>query len=304
MNRPRIIGSYALVVLLFGSAFPAIDVAVEAAPPLLLAAGRYYCSAALLLGYASVRTEDWLPRTAGDRTAVLAGGTLLIGASGMVFVALTYTTAGVVAIVLSLIPILTVLFGWVLLPGDRPSARGLAGVGLAFVGVVLVLDPASAAPTDATVIGGGIVLLTAIVITVGTIVVSRTNHPMSVLPLTGWTMLVGATIQLVAGVAVGESLAAVRPTTPALVAFGYLVVFASAVGFVVYFHLLDELGPLQVSTTRYLTPVVAVGVSWALLDEPVRATVVVGFVVILLGFVLLENRELAAELAKYRGAAR
>lgn len=127
---------------------------------------------------------------------------------------------------------------------------------------------------------------------------------MSVLPLTGWTMLGGATIQLVTGLAVGESLAAVRPTTPALVAFGSLVVFASAVGFVVYFHLLDELGPLQVSTTRYLTSVVAVGVSWALLDEPVRATVVVGFVVILLGFVLLENRELAAELAKYRGASR
>jgi drug/metabolite transporter (DMT)-like permease len=49
---------------------------------------------------------------------------------------------------------------------------------------------------------------------------------------------------------------------------------------------------------------VAVAVGWLLLGEPILTSAVVGFGVILLGFLLLREKEIVAEVSKYRGAGR
>lgn len=303
MSRVRNLGLFLLVTVLFGAVFPAIKVGLADVPPLLFAAARYYLSAALLLGYALSTTDRWRPRTRGDRTAVLAGGTLFIGGTGLSFVGLQFTTSGVGAIVFSLIPILTVLAAWVLLPEERPDRRGLLGVVVGFVGVAIVVRPDPAA-LGTSVVGELLVLSSAAGVALGTVLVRRSRPTMSVVALTGWAMAVGATVQLGFALALGESLAAVRPTLSALVALVYLAVVGGAVGFVVYFTLLERLGPLEINLIAYLVPIVTVAIGWAFLDEPVVPAMVAGFLVVLVGFGLLTDREIAAELARLRGAGR
>jgi len=63
-------------------------------------------------------------------------------------------------------------------------------------------------------------------------------------------------------------------------------------------------GALKANLVTYLTPVVALVLGWLLLGERVEAVTLLGFAVIAAGFVLLESRELAAELAKYRSLYR
>lgn len=111
-----------------------------------------------------------------------------------------------------------------------------------------------------------------------------------------------ATVQLGFALALGESLAAVRPTVSALVALLYLAVVGGAIGFVIYFTLLERLGPLEIDPIAYLVPIVTVAIGWAFLDEPVVPAMVASFLVVLMGFVLLTDREIAAELARFRGA--
>lgn len=303
MSRVRNLGLFLLVTVLFGAVFPAIKVGLADVPPLLFAAARYYLSAALLLGYALSTTDRWRPRTRGDRTAVLAGGTLFIGGTGLSFVGLQFTTSGVGAIVFSLIPILTVLAAWVLLPEERPDRRGLLGVVVGLVGVAIVVRPDPAA-LGTSVVGELLVLSSAAGVALGTVLVRRSRPTMSVVALTGWAMAVGATVQLGFALALGESLDAVRPTASALVALVYLAVVGGAVGFVVYFTLLERLGPLEINLIAYLVPIVTVAIGWAFLDEPVVPAMVAGFLVVLVGFGLLTDREIAAELARLRGAGR
>jgi len=45
----------------------------------------------------------------------------------------------------------------------------------------------------------------------------------------------------------GESLSAAEFTVPALVAIAYLSVLASAVGYLIYFDLLDRLGAIEIN---------------------------------------------------------
>lgn len=70
-------------------------------------------------------------------------------------------------------------------------------------------------------------------------------------------------------------------------------------------------GWVELPAGRLLSPeavhhidVAAVTAGWVLLDQPVAADSLVGFLVIVAGFALLKERELAAELAHLRGATR
>lgn len=300
----RDVGLFFVIVVLFGAAFPAIKVGIEYFPPLLLAAGRYYLSGILLVGYAALTHRYWRPRVWKDWIAVFAGGVLFIGGTGLTFVGIQFTTSGVAAIIFSLVPILTVLIGWALLPMERISRRGILGILVGFVGVALVVRPNPGGLADATLLGDSLVFLAAVSVTLGTVIVRRTHSPMSVVALTGWAMVLGATVQVAFSVGLGESLSAVRLTRTALWVFGYLSILAGGLGFVIYFDLLERVGVLEVNLVTYLNPIVALIIGAVFLHEPIGLLSIVGFLVVFLGFALVRNKELAAELAKYRGAAR
>lgn len=304
MIRTRTLEAFLLVTLLFGTAFPAIKAGLAYLPPLLFAAARYALAAVVLVGYALATTDRWRPRTRREWAAVAGGGVFLIGGTGLNFVGQQFTTSGVAAIIFSLTPVLTVLLAWLVLPDERPTRRGLAGVVVGFVGVAIVVRPTPDALVDPTVVGRSLIVLGTISITIGTVLVRRIHAAMPIPALTGWSMAIGATIQLGFAAALGESVAigSVEPAAVAIVV--YLAVFAGAFGFVLYFWLLQRVGPLEANLVTYVNPVVALVTGWLLLDEAIQPAAIAGFLVIAVGFGLLKNRELAAELTRYRGAAR
>jgi len=65
-------------------------------------------------------------------------------------------------------------------------------------------------------------------------------------------------------------------------------VLASAVAYVIYFTLLDRLGPFEINLVSYVVPVVATVTGAVLLAEPVTALTIAGFAVIVVGFGLLK----------------
>jgi drug/metabolite transporter (DMT)-like permease len=304
MDSRRTLLVFIVITVLFGTTFPAIKAGLDFFPPLLFATFRYALSGLVLLSYAAARMEYWRPRSRRDWTGVLAGGVLFIGGTGLTFVGQQFITSGVAAILVSLSPILTVLFGWVLLPAERLSRRGMAGVVVGFVGVALVVRPTVATLLDPAGVGKILVLVATFSVTLGTVLVRRVQAPLPIPALTGWSMLVGATLQAGGSVIAGESLAAVRLTPLSVATVLYLGVLAGAVAFGLYFWLLARVGALEANLVTYLTPPVTLAVGWLVLDEAVGLEALVGFAVIAVGFVLLRERDLAARLAKYRGPAR
>jgi drug/metabolite transporter (DMT)-like permease len=304
MSAYRDGGLFVVLSVLWGSSFVAIKAGLAHIPPVLFASLRYDVAGVLLLGYAALATDRWLPRSRADWVEVLVGSVLLIAAyNAFLFVGEQGVTSGVAAILVATSPILTTGFSRLLLPGNRLTPLGLVGLTCGFVGVVLVAVPDSGAVAVGDLVAPGLVFLAAVSVALGSVLIERTDGDIGTEGAVAWSFLLGAALMHVASVGLPtESVGALSATTEAVVALAYLAVLASVVGYVIYFRLLDRLGAVDINLVSYAAPVVAAVAGWLVLGETLEPLTVVGFAVIALGFALLKRRALAERSRTLRRA--
>ncbi|WP_164974781.1 DMT family transporter [Halegenticoccus tardaugens] len=280
--------AFLLVSTLLGFGYVAIKAGLAFFPPLLFAAFRIDIAAALLLAYVVLRTDGWRPTTGRDARAILAGGALVVFASNaFLFLGQQYTTSGVAAIIYGLDPVLATALAAFLLPAERLSRAGVAGLVVGLIGVTIVVQPNPSDLLGGDLEGEELVLLAATSIATGSVLVRRAGSSIPATAQTAWSMALAAPAMHAASLLAGESFAAVRLTETALVAMVYIGVFSTAIAYALYFELIDDVGPARASLVQYVIPIFAVLGGWALLGERLPPEAAVGFLLVFLGFVLL-----------------
>lgn len=281
---------FALLAVVWGSSFVAIETGLQTLPPVLFAALRYDIAGAVLLAVVAVlglRRDDfqWRPATRTDWTLVGVGGVFMFGLYlALVFTGQGYVTSGVSAVVLSLKPVATPVFALALLPNERFDALELAGILLALLGVVVVADPTS---LGGSTVGIGLLLVGAFIFAFASVVTQRLRTTLPALSQQAWMMAVGALVLHATSAAI-HGWPSVSLTRPAVVSLVYLAVVVSIGGYIIYFDLLDRIGANEVNLVNYAVPVVATLFGALLLGEPITDATVSGFLVIVAGFVLLK----------------
>ena len=280
---------FGLIAAIWGLSFVAIKAGLDAFPPVLFAAFRHDLASVLLLGYAAASSHRWLPRTRSDLELIAIGAALMIGGHfSLLFVGQQYVPSALGAILLSLTPILTALFAVALLPGERMRPHGAVGLALGFLGVLVIANPSPGALGD-QLLGVLLLLGSAASFSLGAVWAKRYTPSLPLVSLQAWMMLAGAAVlHAISYARPAETLAAVRWTAESAAALVYLGVFASAVGFLVYFRLMDLVGPSETSLVNYATPAVTAVAGWALLGEQLSVLTVAGFGLILAGFLLVK----------------
>jgi drug/metabolite transporter (DMT)-like permease len=285
----------ALVSVLFGGTFVATKAGLAHLPPLLFVALRYDVAAVVLGGYVLFTRSgaELRPRTRGDVASILATGLVVLGlTNALLFVGQTDATSAVGAILFSLNPILTPVFAAVLLADERLSLRGGAGLAVGLLGVALVVNPDPAMFTDG---GIGKVLLFGGAVTgaLGSVLIRWSDGDLDSTVRTAWGLPLGAALCHVLSLGAGESVGAVQWGLPALLALGYVGVFAGAVAYVAYFDLLDRAGATHANLVFYVVPVVSTLGGWALLGETIAPMAGVGFLVVFAGFAILGSESIS-----------
>lgn len=89
---------------------------------------------------------------------------------------------------------------------------------------------------------------------------------------------------------VGEWLTDIVWTTRAVLSLVYLSTAVSIGGYVLYFGLIRRIGSNRTALMAYLAPIIAGLTGFVLLGEMLEDLTVVGFVVIFVGFAIIEQR--------------
>ncbi|MFC6768232.1 DMT family transporter [Natrinema soli] len=302
MSRYRTIGLFLTLATLWGAAFVAISAGLSYIPPVLFAALRYDVAGVVMLGYAAVAVDRWRPRNGAEWRQVAVGAVLLIAAyHAFLFVGQQHTTAAAAAILVSLSPVLSTGFARALVPADALSPVGVVAVvvGLAGVAVIVRPDPSNLLATG--IVAKGLVFCAAAAFALGSVLTRRFDTSLPIETMEAWSMLGGTLMLHLVSVAIREPLepaAWIRPE--AIGALAYLSLGASAIGFLVYFDLLERLGAVEINMVSYVAPIVTAVVGWLYLGEVVDTATLLGFGLIAVGFCLVKRRAIRREFGHVR----
>ena len=302
MSRYRNLALFLLLAAIWGSAFMAIKAGLDAGfPPVLFAAVRYDIAGVLMLGYAWWVLDDPVPRGRDQWATVAVGAVLLIAAyHAFLFIgeADDAVTSGSAAVLVSLSPVLTTGFARALVPSERLEVLGLFGLLLGLIGAVVLANPDPNALLSGGMGAKLLIVAAAASFALGSVLTRRIDSDLAVESMEGWSMLLGALLMHVLSLGLGESPATLELTPGIVASLLYLSIVASALGFLIYFDLLDRLGPIEINLVSYVAPVFAAISGWLVLDEVVTPATGIGFLLIVTGFSLLKRRQIADELGR------
>lgn len=295
-RRGQIILALLAVYVVWGSTYLGIRVAIESIPPLLMAGIRFLSAGVLMLGFARLWLRAPWPTRTQWRDAGIIGACLLFGGNGGVTLGERDVPSGLAALLVTTVPMFLLLFGWWAGMSPRPGWIVLGALALGWVGVGLLVGPASIplagapARTNAHFYGSSALILGAAAIwAVGSLYAKRADKPASAVVSVGAQMLLGGALLTVTGLAHGEwaQLHVAAITARSAWAFVYLILVGAIVGYSAYLWLLGACSPALVGTYAFVNPAVAVGLGWAILGEPVNPGMLLGMSAILAAVALI-----------------
>lgn len=279
----------AVLAACWGLAFVFIRVAVQPLGAFALVELRALLGCLVLLLYASLSgvAIEWRRNW---RKFVIFGALGSAFPFTLIALAQTVLSASLAVVLVTMAPLFSALIAafWL---GDRMTVRKTGGLLLGLVGVAFLTgfkpDSAGAAPPWAVALA----LATAALYGVAGVYSKRSLAGIAPLAAAAGSQL-GAALLLL-------PLALVFPpnAAPSLVQWlnvAALAVFSSALAFILYFRLIDSIGPVKTVSVNYLTPLFGVAGGVLVLGEPLSANLLIGLAMILAGVTLVLGRSLRA----------
>lgn len=274
-----------IVYVLWGSTFLAIRVAVREGsgfPPFFMAGTRILTASAILFILAWLAKQRLRPTR--QELLVVAGAGLLLwtGGNGLLTWSEQRVHAGPAALVIATVPVWASLTE-AYLDRRRLSLLLIVSLGVALLGVATLSVPFLTSGVRADALSMMALLLAALSWAAGTVLQSRRPVKLEIYSNAAYQTLFGALGILTVSLLLRES--APSPVAEAWIAWAYLIVFGSLIGFTSYLQTIRLL-PLSVAITHtYVNPVVAVVLGAILLSEPITTYTLVGTALVLLGVV-------------------
>jgi drug/metabolite transporter (DMT)-like permease len=286
----RDLGALLLLSALWGASFIFIRVAVPALGPFVLVELRVGLAAAALALCAALLGRLPKLRVRWRQFALLGTVNAAIPFS-LISAAEINLTASLAAILNSTTVMFTALVAVVWM-GDALTARKVVGVVLGIVGVTVLVGWDPIAMNCVVVLSVGAMLAASLSYGLGAVYAKRTfagAPPMTIAigQLTAASML----MLPLAAVSVPDE----RPSTIVVLSVLGLALLSTAVAYMLYFRLIENVGPTSTSTVTLLVPLFGLLFGVVLLDEPVGLGTLAGLVLILSSVTLITGLGVARQ---------
>jgi drug/metabolite transporter (DMT)-like permease len=204
----------------------------------------------------------------------ILAGILFASEFGLIYIALNYTDASRGVIFLYTAPFFVALGARWLLPNETMRSAQWLGMGLAFLGIVLLFGENLMRPLGEMWIGDAMMVLAAIfwAATTLTIKATRLAHAATEKTLL-YQLAVSALALPLLSLGMGEA-GVFAPSWQVWAALGYQIVGIATLSYLGWFWLVRRYPATQISSLSFLTPVMGVLAGILLLDEPLTWAIV------------------------------
>jgi len=272
-----------VVYIVWGSTYLAIRVAVRDGSgftPFVMGAMRVLSAGVILMviGFLS-RQRMKLTRVEFD-TLLLSGILLWTGGNGLVMLGERKADSAVAALILACTPIWVAILEAII---DRkvPSILLIGSLLVGTSGIVVLTMPLILTGLKAELLSVLSIVLASISWASGSVLQSRRQVNLAPAVSSGYQSLFGGVGFVIVAVLLHEPIP--HPIPQAWMAWGYLVIFGSAIAFTSFVQVLRLLPTKIVVTYAYVNPIIAVILGWMILGEHITAWTIGGAALVLLG---------------------
>jgi drug/metabolite transporter (DMT)-like permease len=298
----------AVLYLAWGTTYLAIREGVQELPPGLFGGLRVLAAGVLVLAWLRLRG---LPHRVPLRQGLwlwLVGGILFVGGNGLITLGEKTVPSGVASVLAATTPLWMAVLEVSLPLGERLTGRGWAGLLLGLAGVVVLMSSrlSESAGEPLRWFGPALVLTSAACWGLGAVLNRHRRVAGDHLVIAAWQMTLGGGSMALIGLLCGEAqVIGALDYFPfrGLLAFLYLLLVGSLIGFLTFTWLLGHVPAVLAGTHSYVNPVVAILIGWLLADEALTLPVVAGMVIILAGVALVRGPGVEKTVPAERTAA-
>jgi drug/metabolite transporter (DMT)-like permease len=275
------------VYFFWGTTYLAIRMALEACPPILLIGSRFLLSGGIILVVALLSGAK-IPAGRELWLTALFGIITLGGGNGTLVFAEQWIPSGIAALFVTTSPFWMVGIESMRSNGDKIRSSTLMGIGVGFLGIIVLIGPAAfGAGIGPALVQGFVVLqLGAFCWCLGSVL--QKSQPTKAHPVVSGAIQQLATGLTVLPFALVTNHQPVQWNHRGIWAVAYLVVFGSIVGYSAFIYAMEHLPVAVVSTYAYVNPVVAVLLGWLFYREPFGIRELFAMCLVITGVVIVK----------------
>src|SRR5438128_4646777 len=204
-HRFAVILAFGLVYLFWGSTYLGIRIAIEHIPPALMCGVRFLIAGVFMLGFCGLRGRkvSYNPKQLGQMAVV--GVLLLMGGNLTLSYAEEHVASSLAALIVAATPLWFLVLDTLLLGDHHISPRGMVGLGLGVVGIVVLLWPKLTGTGVPQMWASLSLLFSAFIWALGSVLSKRwQSEDIDPFSATAWQMLAAGLANLIFAVAVGD----------------------------------------------------------------------------------------------------
>jgi drug/metabolite transporter (DMT)-like permease len=291
-----------VVYFVWGSTYLGIKVAVETLPPLFAGGSRFLTASLLLAAVLALRGTSLRVTRHELLSAGIAGALLLALGVGLVHVAETRIDSSVAAMIAGTVPLQIIVMRTV--TREQPARATQLSALTGLIGLGLVVAPGLGA--GSTALGLAIMISASISWSTGSFLSKRLAFPRDPFVTAVYEMAIGGSLLLLGAAAFGElgDLDSGAFAADSILAWAYLVVMGSLVGFTAYAWLLRVAPISLVVTHQYVNPLVAIALGVIFLGERPSPFTLLGALVIIAAVYVAIRAEFPRTARQQVGAPR
>nr|WP_275983999.1 DMT family transporter [Paenibacillus hamazuiensis] len=278
------------LVVVWGVNWPLSKFALSFIPPVLFSGVRTLLGGILLLPVAFSRYGKLHFKSTWSFYLISALVNVILY-YGLQTVGLKYLPSGLFSAIVFLQPVLVGIFSWMWL-GESMNGLKIAGLILGFVGVGIICSGAGGLSGHISVTGILLALGSALSWALGTIYVKKIGHLVDPIWLVTLQLLEGGLFMTVLGSRV-ERWSDVHWEPAFIFSLLFISIFVIAMGWLVFYKLIDSGEASKVASYTFLIPLVAILTGTFFLGEPFTASLVAGLLLILASIYFVNRQPVA-----------